>query len=348
MGYCLSDFRLATHYNLRGNVKFLSIEQIINDKIFLLLKEFSAGSDVYLKLEGFNPGGSIKIKTALALIRDAEQNGNLRVKRKMIESSSGNLGLSLSMIAAARRYRFTCVVDANTSQQTIETMRTFGTEVIVIDRRDAQGGYLGNRLAYIRDALARDPELTWLNQYQNPANPRVHSEMTAHSIHEEFERVDYLFIGAGTTGTLMGCVDFFRRHSPATQLIAVDSKGSVTFGTLGGRRHLPGLGSSVMPHFFDRSLVDRLVQIPEVETIAACRDLAHRYGSLCGASTGTVLAAVKRLAKELQPGATIVAISPDLGGAYLNTVFNDVWCDEIYGDAWREFSNQTIESVGNA
>jgi cysteine synthase A len=329
-------------------MKFRSIEQIVNDRIFLLLDDFSAGKDVYLKLEGFNPGGSIKIKTALALIRDAEQNGRLRATRKMIESSSGNLGLSLSMIAAARGYRFTCVVDANTSQQNIGTMRAFGAEVIVIDRRDEHGGFLGNRLAYIRDALARDPELTWLNQYQNAANPAVHAEMTARSIHEEFDRVDYLFIGAGTTGTLMGCVDFFRHHSPGTRLIAVDSVGSVTFGTPGGRRHLPGLGASVMPHFFDGSRLDRLVQIPEPETVAACRDLAHRYGGLCGASTGTVLAAVRRLAAELPPDATIVAIAPDLGGAYVDTVYNDAWCDCTYGDTWRKCLNQNMENLENA
>lgn len=330
-------------------MKFGSIEQIINDRIFLRLDEFAAGRQVYLKLEGFNPGGSIKIKTALALIRDAEQNGRLFTKRKMIESSSGNLGLSLSMIAAARGYRFTCVVDANTSQQAIGVMRAFGTEVVVIDRRDEQGGFLGNRLAYIRDALERDPDLTWLNQYQNAANPAIHADMTARAIHEEFGRVDHLFIGAGTTGTLMGCVEYFRRHSPGTEIIAVDSVGSITFGTPGGRRHLPGLGSSVMPHFFDGSRIDRLLQIPEPETICACRDLARRYGGLFGASTGTVLAGVRRLAGELGPDATIVAIAPDLGGLYVDTVYNDNWCDDTYGQAWRDAPGQihVMENLEN-
>ncbi|MEQ5842410.1 2,3-diaminopropionate biosynthesis protein SbnA [Paraburkholderia acidicola] len=326
-------------------MKFNSIEQIVNDNIFLSLDAFARGRNIYLKLEGFNPGGSIKIKTALALIRDAEQRRDLCQKKKMIESSSGNLGLSLSMIAAARGYRFTCVVDANTSKQMISTMQALGTNVIVIDRRDEQGGYLGNRLGYIRDALERDPELIWLNQYQNPANPAVHSEMTAQSIYDEFDHVDYLFVGAGTTGTLMGCAAFFREHSPDTKLIAVDSIGSITFGTPGGRRYLPGLGSSVMPSFFDRGPLDLLVQISEAETVAACRDLAHRYGSLCGASTGTVLAAVRRLAGDLPRDATIVAISPDLGGAYIDTLYNDAWCDSTYGNAWRDVLEHTTETL---
>ena len=211
-------------------MKYDSIEHIISDDTFLTLHDFAPGHHIYLKMEGFNPGGSIKIKTAMALIRDAEERRQLRERKRIIESSSGNLGLSISVIAAARGYRFTCVVDKNTSRQNIELMRALGTEVIVIDRRDEQGGFLGSRLAYIREAIELDPELIWLNQYQNPANPAIHAEMTARSIVREFGRVDYLFVGAGTTGTLMGCVDFFRRHAPNTRLVAVDSVGSVTFG----------------------------------------------------------------------------------------------------------------------
>lgn len=322
-------------------MKFDSIDQIINDRIFLLLDQFTPGKKLYLKMEGFNPGGSIKIKTAMALMRSAEEHSNLREKKRFIESSSGNLGLSLSMIAAARGYRFTCVVDSNTSAQCIGMMRALGANVVVIDRRDEQGGYLGNRLAYIRDALNHDPGLIWLNQYQNPANPAVHVEMTAQAIFDEFDHIDYLFVGAGTTGTLMGCCDFFRHHSPRTKLIAVDSIGSVTFGTTGQRRYLPGLGASVMPHFFNSSKLDRLIQISETETVAACRDAALRYGSFCGASTGTVLAAVRRMSADLPHDATVVAISPDMGNSYLDTIYSDEWCDSTFGLAWRELSHAT-------
>ncbi|MCY1448126.1 putative siderophore biosynthesis protein SbnA [compost metagenome] len=133
----------------------------------------------------------------------------------------------------------------------------------------------------------------------------------------------------------MGCTDFFRRNSPSTKLIAVDSVGSVTFGTLGQRRYLPGLGASVMPHFFNSTELHQLVQIPESKTVAACRDAALRYGIFCGASTGTVLAAVKRLSPELPSDASIVAISPDLGSAYCDTIYSDEWCDRTFGCAWR-------------
>jgi 2,3-diaminopropionate biosynthesis protein SbnA len=313
-----------------------SIEKFVTDDVFLELGQFIPFRNVYLKLEGFNAGGSIKLKTATALVRDAETHRHLKSKRKFIESSSGNLGIALSVIAAARGYHFTCVVDKNSSEQSISIMRALGTTVVVIDKRDAQGGYLGSRLEYIRAALAQDPDQIWLNQYQNRANPGIHAALTAQSILDEFGQVDYLFVGAGTTGTLMGCVAAFRLHSPVTRLVAVDSIGSVTFGTPGQRRHLPGLGASVMPHFFDGMQVDDMIQIPEAETIATCRDVAVRYGYLGGASTGTVLAAVRRMHATIPPNARVVAISPDLGHTYLDTVYNNAWCNETYGVAWQE------------
>ncbi|WP_422529026.1 2,3-diaminopropionate biosynthesis protein SbnA [Serratia fonticola] len=322
-----------------------SVDKLVNDNIFFKFKGFSDCLDLYVKVEGMNVGGSIKIKTAIALIKDAIKNKNLYKTKRFIESSSGNLGLSLSIIAAANGLHFTCVVDKNTSSQNVKMMRALGTQVVIIEQKDPQGGYLGNRLAYIRSAIERDPELIWLNQYQNEANPTVHAEMTAKSILLEFSKVDYLFIGAGTTGTLMGCARFFRRHSPKTKLIAVDSVGSITFGTSGQPRHLPGLGSSVQPHFFDKSLVDLMIQIPEAETVATCRETARRFGYLGGASTGTVLAAVKRMQADIAKEDIVVAISPDMGSGYVDTVYNDEWCDRTYGSSWK-MTEKSVDMQG--
>ncbi|MBC8951272.1 2,3-diaminopropionate biosynthesis protein SbnA [Xenorhabdus sp. TS4] len=316
-------------------MQFSSVDKIVNDNIFIKLNKFCSHTDLFVKVEGLNAGGSIKMKTAIALISDAIANKGLDKTKRFIESSSGNLGLSLSIIAASKGLHFTCVVDKNTSLQNIKMMRALGTDIVLIEKKDEQGGYLGNRLAYIRSAIKQDPDLIWLNQYQNMANPTVHSEMTAKSILTEFGKVDYLFIGAGTTGTLMGCANFFRRCSPKTQLIAVDSIGSITFGTPGSPRYLPGLGSSVQPHFFDKSRVDMLIQIPEAETVANCRDAARRFGYLAGASTGTVLAAVKRLQPDIPKDAIVVAISPDMGSNYIDTVYNDEWCDLTFGTRWK-------------
>ncbi|CEE95373.1 Pyridoxal-5'-phosphate-dependent protein subunit beta [Xenorhabdus nematophila str. Anatoliense] len=316
-------------------MQFNSVDKLINDNIFIKFNKFCNHTDLFVKVEGMNAGGSIKMKTAISLITDAIEKKELYKTKRFIESSSGNLGLALSIIAASKGLHFTCVVDKNTSTQNIKMMRALGTHVIIIEQKDEQGGYLANRLAHIRSAIESDPGLIWLNQYQNMANPAVHFEMTAKSILTEFNKVDYLFIGAGTTGTLMGCANFFRRYSPQTQLIAVDSIGSVTFGTSGQTRYLPGLGSSVKSYFFDKNQVDMMIQIPEEETVSSCRDIARRFGYLAGASTGTVLAAVKRVQPQIGKDAIVVAISPDMGGNYVDTIYNDEWCDLTFGTSWK-------------
>ena len=241
------------------------------------------------------------------------------------------MGVALSIIAASKSLIFTCVADANTSEQNIRTMRALGAEVIIIDQKDEKGGYLGNRLKYIKRKLQEDRSLVWLNQYSNPGNVKSHYSLTAKSIHHAIGDVDYLIIGAGTTGTLMGCSEYFRVHSPNTKVIAVDSVGSVTFGVEPGPRYLPGLGASVQPPFFSSLYLDRLIQVPEQDAVKVCRELAERYGYLAGASTGTVLAGVRSISRLFKETDKVVAISPDLGSGYVNTVYSNEWCEEKFG-----------------
>ncbi|KUI97642.1 2,3-diaminopropionate biosynthesis protein SbnA [Vibrio sp. MEBiC08052] len=308
-----------------------SMSDIINDDIFLKLNDFCENNSPILKIEGLSAGGSIKIKAAKYLIDDALKNSNLSKNKRFIESSSGNMGVALSIIAASNSLNFTCVADVNTSEQNIRTMRALGAEVIVITQKDDKGGYLGNRLKYIEHKLKEDNSLIWLNQYSNPGNVKSHYSLTAKSIYKSIGEIDYLVIGAGTTGTLMGCAEYFRIHSPNTKIVAVDSVGSVTFGAEAGPRYLPGLGASVQPPFFNASYIDKLIQVPESETILMCRELAEKYGYLAGASTGTVLAGIRKISKLFKQSDKVVAISPDLGSGYVNTVFNREWCEKKFG-----------------
>lgn len=307
-----------------------SISTIINDDNFVQLRGFGA-ERLFLKLEALNPAGSIKMKTAIGMVRDFERRERIRPDSILIESSSGSLGVALSIVCAERGYQFRCVVDPNTSQHNIKMMRALGADVVVIDRRDENGGFLGSRIAYIHELQARDSRYLWLNQYANPENPRAHADTTARAIFERFDQVDYLFVGAGTTGTLMGCVQFFREHSPRTRIIGVDSVGSVTFGMPAGKRHIPGLGTSRRPEIFSPERIDHLEMIIETDTIATCRYLARSNGVFCGGSTGTVLAAVHKWQDRLAPGATVVAISPDSGERYLDTVYDDDWVIDRFG-----------------
>ncbi|UPK08193.1 2,3-diaminopropionate biosynthesis protein SbnA [Bradyrhizobium sp. 170] len=280
---------------------------------------------VHVKLEGLNLGGSIKIKTALGLIEEAEQSGMIKPDTIIIESSSGNLGVALAMVCADRGYPFECVVDPNASRTNIEIMKALGATVFVVQERDENGGFLASRIRFIKRKMKEDRRYFWTNQYQNAANPLIHERSTATEIAQAFPRLDYLFVGAGTTGTLMGCAGYFRKHQPDTKIVAVDSVGSVTFGGPPGPRHISGLGTSRVPEICDRSLVHDVVMIPEAKTVELCRRIARRHGVLFGGSTGTVLAAVEHYTSRLPADASVVVVSPDNGEKYLDTIYSDEW-----------------------
>lgn len=301
------------------------VYDLVSDDIFLRVADIADLNRFYLKVEGFNPGGSIKIKTARGIIQAVEKSGVDMSSTRLIESTSGNLGVALAVICAAKKYRLTCVTDANSNAAAVSIMRALGAEVITIHDRDTNGGYLGSRIAYIQNRLAVESNLYWLNQYANPSNPAAHEQHTAPAVLKAFGWVDYLFLGVGTGGTLMGCVDYFRLQSPNTRIVAVDAVGSVNFGYASGTRHIPGLGTSQRPEILDPHAPDEVVLIPEWETVRECRWLARNTGLLAGGSTGTVLAAVRRQAASIPVDATVVAIAPDLGERYLNSVYDDEW-----------------------
>jgi len=290
--------------------------------LFYRLRAFTGRHGVFLKLEGFNVTGSIKIKTAVGLLEDLEKRGLARPRETVIvESSSGNLGLALSLLCAVKGYKFICVTDPNANHSTVREMELYGAEVIVVSDRDSAGGFLGTRLKVIDNILCSDPNAVWLNQYANVANKNVHAEQTGNEIAAEFDKVDWLFVGTGTTGTLCGVSERLRQEFPSIKIVAVEPVGSVTFGGKPGRRTIPGIGTSVRPKLADLLDPDRVVEISEEETIDSCFAFVRDYHLLVGGSTGTVLAAVQRLAPEFSFGETIVAISPDLGERYLDTVY---------------------------
>lgn len=306
------------------------ISGIINDHNFVRVRSFGL-SNLHMKIEGLNPAGSIKMKTALGMVAALEAQGGIGPDTRLIESSSGSLGVALSIVCAERGYRFTCVVDPNTSLQNIKMMRALGAQVHMVELRDANGGFLGTRIAYIEELVRTDRRYYWFNQYANPENPRAHANGTARAIADAFAHVDYLFIGAGTTGTLMGCVQYFSQHRPRTRVVAVDTLGSVTFGYAAGKRHIPGLGTSRRPEIYQDQGIHAQELVAEADTIAMCRYLAASNGILAGGSTGTVMSAVHRWRGRMPADACVVAISPDMGERYLDTIYDDAWVIERFG-----------------
>ncbi len=308
------------------------IRQLVNENSYVQIEQLCSAK-VQLKLEGLNPAGSIKLKTAHAIVSDLESRGLIHARTRLIESSSGNLGVALAMVCAAKGYKFICVIDPNTSAPNRKLIQALGAELIMVDQRDENGGFLNSRIRLIQQLVAQHADYIWLNQYQNPQNPLAHYNATARAIAQRFAHVDYLFVGAGTTGTLMGCKNYFADHSPRTKVIAVDTLGSVTFGLPGGPRHIPGLGTSRRPEIFEPSGIHASLSIPEAHTVQVCRWLASRYGLLFGGSTGTVLAGVQAYAEHIRPDDVVVAISPDMGERYLDTLYSDDWVAERLGDA---------------
>jgi cysteine synthase A len=303
---------------------------VVTDDIFLNMDGFVPGVDLILKLEGLNPAGSIKLKTAVALIEDLMSRFGIGSGDRLIESSSGNLGIALGTLCATRGISLTIVADPNTNAAAIRTMRAQGTTVVVVTERDPNGGFLQTRIDYIRSQLRQDRKLFWPNQYANRANSSAHYRHTAHSILKELPNVGAVLVGVSTSGTLMGCREFFRENRPATRIIAVDSEGSILFGGKGAPRLIPGLGASLRPELLvDEGDYERVV-VPELETVAACHMVARRYGMLVGGSTGTVLAAVRRLAPTLRNGEPVVAISPDNGERYVDTIYSEQWVNDHF------------------
>ncbi|WP_139247938.1 2,3-diaminopropionate biosynthesis protein SbnA [Hyphomicrobium sp. CS1GBMeth3] len=303
---------------------------IIFRDVFYRLRAFAGDHDVFLKLEGFNVTGSIKIKTAIGLIEDLEQRGVAKPGETVIvESSSGNLGVALSLVCAIKGYKFICVTDSNATRANIRGMELYGANVCVVDDCGTNGGFLANRFKIIDRILETEPHAVWLNQYDNIANKNVHAEQTANEIAHEFGTVDWIFVGAGTTGTLAGISEQLRQTYPKIRIVAVEPEGSVTFGGQPRKRHIPGIGTSERPRLADLADPDRVVAIDEATTIEACLSFVRKYHLLVGGSTGTVLAAIEKLAPEFRSGDTIVAISADLGEKYLDSVYDPRWVRKV-------------------
>ncbi|MFJ9845021.1 2,3-diaminopropionate biosynthesis protein SbnA [Kitasatospora sp. NPDC101155] len=287
---------------------------------------------LYLKAEGLNLAGSVKLKAALEMVLAAERDGLLSPGDVLVESSSGNLGVALSMIAANRGYGFLCVTDSRCNPASRRLMEAFGARVLVISRPDKERGLLGARLDYVQRLCDFDSRYVWLNQYTNPRNWLAHYRNTGPAIAAQFPELDVLFVGAGTTGTLMGCARYFRERERPVRIVAVDSIGSVSFGGPALTRYIPGLGAGVRPQLLDDSLVDDVVMVPERETLERCHTMA-RAGFLFGGSTGTVVSGALRWLAD-HPGSehlTAVALSPDQGDRYLDSLYDPAWIEEHFG-----------------
>jgi N-(2-amino-2-carboxyethyl)-L-glutamate synthase len=300
---------------------------------------------VYLKMEGANPAGSIKDRTAYSLVCHLESSGMLGPGKTLVDSTSGNLGVALAFITKAKGYGFIAVVDPRASTSSVDLMRRLGAEVQVADSQDKTGNYLLARLERVRQLCESTPSLVWANQYSNPANPRAHFSSTAPELLEQVGgSVDAIFVPVSTGGTLAGIGRYVRCSGISTRIIAVDAVGSLVFSDQSSPRRLTGIGSSRKSDFITRQMYDDFMLVSDAEAFSHCRFLHSETGLKVGGSTGAVLAACSSYL-ELHPEiGSVVCMSADYGDAYEDTIYNDAWVQQI-GDGSTSMSLGSLSRV---
>ncbi|MFL6202788.1 MAG: 2,3-diaminopropionate biosynthesis protein SbnA [Thermoanaerobaculia bacterium] len=305
-----------------------------------------AGFQLFAKLEALNPGGSIKDRPARAILEDALRSGLIDQGTLIIESSSGNMGIGLAQACRYHGLRFLCVVDPKTAPANLRILRAYGAEIDLVEEPDPESGeLLQARLNRVRELLGRNGNAFWPNQYAHLQNPASHYSTTMHEVASALGRkVDYLFVATSTCGTIRGCGEYVRDNGLATRVIAVDAVGSLIFSDVRARRLVPGLGAGMRPPLCDLSLIDECVHVDDLDCILACRRLVAREAILAGGSSGGVLSAVEKLKDRIPDGAVCVAILPDRGERYLDTLFSDEWVREHFGEVehlWSEDLERT-------
>jgi cysteine synthase A len=288
---------------------------------------------VFAKLESFNPGGSAKDRPALHIIERGLASGQIRPGTVLIESSSGNLGIGLAQVCSYYKLRFICVVDPKTTEQNINLLRAFNAEVEVVREPDrATGEYLPARIARVKELLKLHADSYWPNQYASEYNSGAHHQ-TMYEISTAFNgNVDYLFCATSTCGTLRGCSEFKRKHGLKTRIIAVDAVGSVIFGGEKGKRLIPGHGAALVPALYQNGLADDCVHVTDLDCVVGCQRLVHEEALLVGGSSGAIISAIDRYSSRLPHGSVCVAILPDRGERYLDTIFNPEWIQRHFGE----------------
>jgi cysteine synthase A len=280
---------------------------------------------LWLKLEQFNRGGSIKDRTAYGLLADLEERGLMRHADTVVESTSGNLGIGLALACAQRGYQFVAVVDPMASEYSVARMKDFGARIEVVEP-EPDTPYLAARLARVRELQRGDPRMVWTNQYGNPANPRIHRNHTGAEVLRQLGRPPgAVFVAVSTGGTLKGVSQYFRTSAPSARVAAVDIDGSVVLGGPRGKRHIPGIGSSQPSQFLDGRPYDDAWYVSEVEAVATCHVLRRCTNIGIGGSSGAVVAAAARFLSAVRHDGPVVCLCPDGSDRYEHTIYSPQW-----------------------
>ena len=277
----------------------------------------SAMAEVLVKLESINPSGSIKDRTALGMILAAEAEGRLKAGDTIVEPTSGNTGIGLAMLAAARGYRLILVMPDTMSVERRNLLQAYGAEYVLTPGAKGMQGALDE----VERILQENPHYFVPQQFANPANPEIHRTTTAREILELTEgQLDAFVAGVGTGGTVTGVGEVLKQQLPAVKIIAVEPAASaVLSGKKAGPHKIQGIGAGLVPSVFIKDIVDEVFPVNDQDAMETARQLAAKEGLLVGISSGAAVFAALQLASKLGPGKRVVAIAPDTGERYLTT-----------------------------
>lgn len=300
------------------------LETIGNTPHIKLNKLFRPDIEVWMKAERFNPGASIKDRIALAMVTDAEERGLLKQDSVIIEPTSGNTGIGLAMVAAARGYRLILTMPESMSIERRKIMKALGAELVLTPKEQGMGGAI-NKATELRD----DYPNSWMpQQFTNKANVEVHRQTTAREILADFpEGLDYLITGVGTGGHITGCSEALKEVNPAMKTFAVEpEKSQVIAGKEKGLHRLQGIGAGFVPEILNKDTLDGTIAVSEEESFEMARLCASKEAIFVGISSGATLAAVKKQESEFAPGSRILVFSYDTGERYLS--IDDLFASE--------------------
>lgn len=292
------------------------LETIGNTPHVRINRLFRPDIEVWMKVERFNPGSSIKDRIALSMIEAAEASGELRPGGVIIEPTSGNTGIGLAMVAAVKGYRLILTMPESMSVERRQVMKAMGAELVLTSKEFGMGGAIARA-----EELQREIDNSWIpQQFRNPANVQAHRETTAREILADFpEGLDYLITGVGTGGHITGCGEVLKEKFPKLQVFAVEpEKSAVISGGEKGLHRLQGIGAGFVPDILNTEILDDTILISEEDSFEMARQSALQEGIFVGISSGSALAAVKQREDEFAPGSRVLVFSYDTGERYLS------------------------------
>lgn len=292
--------------DLIGNTPMVKLRKVVEKNM----------SDIYAKLEMFNPGGSVKDRIALNMVEQAEKKGLLRAGSVIVEPTSGNTGIGLAIVGRVKGYKVILAMPEGTSQERVQILQSFGAEVVLTPAKDGMVGAVEKA----REIVAVQKDAFMPQQFTNPDNPAMHRKTTAKEILKDTNgELDAFIAGVGTGGTITGVGEVLKKHNPKIRIIAVEPKSSaVLSGGRPGPHMIQGIGAGFVPEVLDRKLIDEIISVDDQEAYQTAKRLSREEGIFAGLSCGAACFAAFKVAKQLGAGKKIVVIFPDSGERYLS------------------------------